>query len=70
MTKDQALKIKHWRVHLKLSWRTVANYTNILWPVQYPNYHTQQQGAELCDRAAILLGEDPASKAWNCGEVE
>lgn len=67
MTEDRARKIRYLRSDCGYSWRAVAEQTAKDWGVDccWNPVSSQIAGAELCDAAAEMLGEDCSADPWN-----
>ena len=57
MTIEDAITIKGWRVK-GASWRRVAELAAQMWPLRAIESGNQIEGRDLCQDAAIILGED------------
>ncbi len=63
LTDKQALWVRDLRVSRGLTWRMVAEETALAWNGDWES--EQFIGREICERAAVMLGEDPRGEPWN-----
>ncbi|MFF0413128.1 hypothetical protein ACFYUY_22135 [Kitasatospora sp. NPDC004745] len=63
LTPEMAARIRTWRVDEEYSWRAVAEAASELWGSKWGS--NQLFGADLCEAAARVLGEDPHREPWN-----
>ena len=63
LTKEQAKLIRQLRVEKNLSWRAIARYHSIVWSAPWGG--NQIAGMVICEKAALLLGEDFMKPPWN-----
>lgn len=63
VTVERAKQVRSWRVEDEMSWRAVAQAATDAWGSDYGS--NQLFGEELCRAAAVMLGDDPSSEAWN-----
>jgi hypothetical protein len=59
----ESMLIKKWRSN-GASWRRVAEYAALMWPDRGYDSGNQIEGRDLCQEAAILLGEDYREGDW------
>lgn len=61
LNEEMARVIRTWRVDLGCTWGRIGELAHKVWGFE----NTQQKGASLCERAALMLNEEPNSEAWN-----
>ena len=65
VTPEQAAFVRHLRVDLGYSWRAVAATCHLEWRGTWEPPSNQIMGMILCERAALVFGEDPNAPPWN-----
>lgn len=63
LTREQAKLVRQLRVEKNLSWRAIARYHSIVWSADWGG--NQIAGMAICEKAALLLGEDFLQVPWN-----
>jgi len=63
ISKEQAHLVRQLRVEKNFSWRAVARYHSIVWSGPWGG--NQIAGMVICEKAALLLGEDFMKPPWN-----
>lgn len=61
LSEEMARVIRTWRVDLGCTWGKVGELAHKVWGFE----KTSVKGAYLCERAAIMLGEEPGGEPWN-----
>ena len=61
----RAAEVRELRCVGRYSWRALASELHRRWRGTWTPASNQLLGVEVCERAAVMLGEDPHSEPWN-----
>ncbi len=63
LTKSEAVQVRQLRVELDYSWRAIARFYSVIWGGLWGG--NQLAGMVICQKAALMLGEDFMKEPWN-----